>query len=161
MHRLLHGWQKLNNSHGTGLIWMVIIAMNLMVHGFAVEGILEGTQVLPLGFWMWAAQNRMPRSSILFGCLVLLSNWYWSVVWAIVGVISHHQEPKGLGMDARFDCIVPCLGLDTLSVFKAMDSPSLLTFTEQWDSICTSYSPLYESLEPICPKHYMGWIPTV
>ena len=33
-----------NNTHGTGLLWMVILAMNPMVHGFAVEGILEGTR---------------------------------------------------------------------------------------------------------------------
>jgi len=86
-----------HNSHTTGLLWMVVIAMNPMIHGFAVEGIIEGTQIWPLGFWMWASKKELRGLSVVFGSLIVLSNWYWSIVWVIVGGFSHHQNRKVWG----------------------------------------------------------------
>ena len=72
-----------NKKHGTGLLWMIVLGMNPMLHGFAVEGIIEGTQLWPIGFWFWAYRNNLRSWNILFGCLTIVSNWYWSVVWML------------------------------------------------------------------------------
>lgn len=83
-----------NDNHGTGLLWMVILGMNPMVHGFAVEGIIEGTQLWPIGFWFWAFRNNLRSSSIIFGCLTIVSNWYWSVVWVSIMCIMRPRDLK-------------------------------------------------------------------
>ena len=75
---------------------MVLISMNPMIHGFAVEGIIEGTQVCLWDFGCGQSTTINVRG-VSFGCLILLSNWYWSVVWAIVGVISQFQNRKVWG----------------------------------------------------------------
>ena len=83
-----------NNIHGTGLLWMVILAMNPMIHGFSIEGILEGTQLWPLGFWIWSVKKDYTRWSIFFGCLIILSNWYWSVLWILYQLIVRPKDTK-------------------------------------------------------------------
>ena len=75
-----------NQSHQCGLLWMIAISMTPMIHGFAVEGILEGTQLWPLGLWLWSIKKHW-KASVFFGALVLISNWYWALCWGIIGLI--------------------------------------------------------------------------
>ncbi len=100
MNRLLTCWafylvgRSWNNSHHNGLLWMVIIGMNPMIHGFAVEGIFEGTQLWPLGFWLWSIKKQRWTQSVLFGSIVIISNWYWALCWGILSIILGIQERK-------------------------------------------------------------------
>ena len=75
------------SSHFSGLLFMVVVSMSPMIHGFAVEGIIEGTQIWPLGFWLWSIHRSSTKLSIFFGCLIILSNWYWACIWGILQTI--------------------------------------------------------------------------
>jgi hypothetical protein len=72
------------NTHQSGLLAMIVVAMAPMIQGFTVEGIIEGTQIWPLGFWLWSVHTSRPKSSVMFGCLIILSNWYWACIWGIL-----------------------------------------------------------------------------
>lgn len=76
------------SSHQSGLIAMIVVGMAPMVHGFTVEGIIEGTQIWPLGFWLWSIHTNNRRTlSIIFACLIILSNWYWACIWGMLQTI--------------------------------------------------------------------------
>ena len=71
---LLHGG-SLKITHETGL--MDHLVDEPYAPWFCRRRNLEGTQLCALGFG-WATKNNSPRLSILFGSLIVLSNWYWT-----------------------------------------------------------------------------------
>ena len=150
-----------NDSHETGLLWMILIAMNPMIQGFAVEGIIEGTQLWPLGFWLWASKRDRPTFSIIFGSLIVLSSWYWSVVWAIIGAITQYQNRKVWGwMGISILLCSPWIahfisvqgnGIElTAAVYRAMGFQFEIP------------TPHFKSASnPFAQSNYIGWIPTL
>ncbi len=98
LNRLLTGWafylvgRSWGKNHHSGLLWMTIIGMNPMMHGFAVEGIIEGTQLWPLGFWLWSIREKRWTKSVFFGSLIVVSNWYWTLCWSVLSIILGFTE---------------------------------------------------------------------
>ena len=146
------------DTHGTGLLWMVILAMNPMIHGFAVEGIFEGTQLWPLGFWIWSMKRACPRWSIVFGCLIILSNWYWSILWILYQLIVRPNNTKVWTW--TFTSILLCspwiihfIGINDKSISLSADIYRAMGFQF---GIPT---PNFQSPpNPFAQSNYIGWI---
>jgi hypothetical protein len=145
-------------QHSSGLLWMVTIAMNPLIHGFAVEGIFEGTQLWPLGFWIWAVHTHHYRSATLFGSFILLTNWYWSLCWGLLGVVLGRKESP----------IWKSMGLSIL-----LCSPWIWHFTQIANSTVSITPELYRAMgfqfgipvpnlftptNPFSQSNYIGWI---
>lgn len=152
--------KSFGKNHHSGLLWMVTIAMNPLIHGFAVEGIFEGTQIWPLGLWIWAVQTHKYRMATLFGSVVLLSNWYWSLCWAILGL--------GLGLKEH-----RCPIWKSMLFSILLCSPWIWHFVQLEGSIDPISSELYRSMgfqfgipipnamtavNPFAQSNYIGWI---
>ena len=85
-------------THTSGMLWMLVVAMSPMIHGFAVEGIVEGTQIWPLGFWLWSLKMKSPKATIAFAGLIILSNWYWACTWGIIQCLRLWKKPEELNL---------------------------------------------------------------
>ena len=86
--------KSIGGTHKQGLMWMICISMHPMIHGFAVEGIFEGTQIWALGFSIYCMKERKYTAQVGFGTLVILTNWYWSLLWGIVGFIMGLKDKR-------------------------------------------------------------------
>lgn len=57
-------------------------------HGYAVEGIVEGTDGWTLALWAWAVGRRRWRLSALFFGLTVLSSWYLGMVVCLLALLA-------------------------------------------------------------------------
>ncbi|MCB9758984.1 MAG: hypothetical protein H6739_04020 [Alphaproteobacteria bacterium] len=55
-------------------------------HGYAVEGIVEGTDGWTLALWLWAFAARRPVAGAVAFALTVLSSWYLAAVACVLAV---------------------------------------------------------------------------
>jgi hypothetical protein len=65
----------------------VFVTMSPFLHGYAVEGIVEGVDVWPLALWLWACagQNKFKMAFTLAICI--LTSWYLGAVACLLTLI--------------------------------------------------------------------------
>ena len=150
-----YSWTQNKNS---ALFFMVLVACSPFVHGFSVEGIIEGTQIWPLGFWLWSIGTKRYRLGILFFCLSILSNWYFGAVTCMLCFLLGFKDKKiwlsFLGLLPAIPMIE--LFLSTLSTSAKIPSHIIQAMGFQWG---LAEPNILSDPNPFALNTYIGWIP--
>ena len=69
-----------SQNRNVAWLFMILIGCSPFVHGFAVEGILEGCQIWGIALWLWSIAKNKYKLASLFFFATILSNWYFAAV---------------------------------------------------------------------------------
>ncbi len=127
-------------------------------HGYAVEGIVEGTDGWTLALWLWAlGAGRLRLAAVPFA-LTVLSSWYLGMVACLMGALLFLQQRRVLWSVAG--------GL-------LLAAPALLRFTDAFpgtapleDDIRAAMGAVIQlptpgwtdGLNPFAMTSYIGWL---
>jgi len=68
----------------TSLIMAAVYGCSPYFHGFAVEGIIEGTNGWTLPLWVWMSQGKRWFAAVFAAALVVLSSWYLALCGVLI-----------------------------------------------------------------------------
>ena len=149
-----------SKNENASTFFMVLVACSPFVHGFSVEGIIEGTQLWALGFWLWAIASKRYKLGILFFFLSILSNWYFGAVGCLLcfllGLHNRKIWLSFLGLLPASPFIF--LFLSSLSS-SAQISPEIIQmmgFQFQFPVPNITSKP-----NPFAISTYLGWLPFI
>ena len=80
-------------SRGT-LVVAAGFGCSAVFQGYAVEGIIEGTDGWALTFWAWAVGRRRVGWSMVGLALCVISSWYLGAVACLLAVVSTLRHPR-------------------------------------------------------------------
>ena len=150
-----YSWTQNKN---TSLFFMVLVACSPFIHGSSVEGIIEGTQIWPLGFWLWAMGTKRYRLGILFFCLSILSNWYFGAVSCMLCFLLGFKDRKIWLSFIGLLPAAPLIGLflSTLSTSAKIPADIIQAMGFQWGIPDPN---ILSAPNPFAINTYIGWIP--
>lgn len=90
---LAFGWLRAEGAESGGaLAGAAVFGCAPMFHGYAVEGIVEGTDAWTLALWGLMVARRRLVPSILAAWLVIASSWYLGLAALLVAVIRGREH---------------------------------------------------------------------
>lgn len=72
----------------------VFVGMSPYLHGYSVEGIVEGVDVWPLALWLWACARQKTPYMIASFALCILMSWYLGAVVCLLAVILSRHDTR-------------------------------------------------------------------
>lgn len=94
------------------MIAMIVVGCSPFVHGFSVEGIIEGTQIWPIAWLLWSTAPNRNHSRfwvVFFVWCSIMSNWYYGAIACVLWVFSTIQQRANwvgiFGIIASLPCI--------------------------------------------------------
>ena len=152
-----YAWTK---NERTSEFFMVLVACSPFIHGFSVEGIIEGTQIWAMGFWLYAIGSKRYRLGILFFWLSLLSNWYFGAVSCLLCLLLGLKDRKiwlsFLGLIPALPFIL--LFFSTLSSSAQIPGEIIQMMGFQWGIPAPN---IISKPNPFAISTYLGWIPLI
>ena len=132
-----------------------------LFHGYAVEGIVEGTDGWTLALWAWAAGTRRPYLAAGALALTITSSWYLGAAGCLLALLSGLHDRR--------------LALRSLPLGLLLASPLLLLFLAAFPSASADPLPdairaamgaglriptpgLQPWLQPFAITAYVGWL---
>ncbi len=104
---------------GGALLAAAVFACSPFFHGYAVEGIVEGTDGWTLALWAWALGRGRTLLAVPLMALTILSSWYLGVAGLVLCVLASPWRPGALLSLAGPLLAAPALA-SFLSAFPAL-----------------------------------------
>lgn len=126
-------------------------------HGYAVEGIVEGTDGWTLAVWLWLLGAKRFRVAPLAFALVILSSWYLGMVGCLLLILAALHDRRAMWSAGGLVLAAPALagfsgafpGAAPLDEsVRAMMGASLTIPTSGWQ----------RGLQPFAMNAYVGWV---
>lgn len=129
-----------------------------MFHGYAVEGIVEGTDAWTLALWAWAAGRRRHGWSALALALAIVSSWYLGAAGCLLALLSALRDRRALlGLLGGLLLAAPFIGL-FLGAFPGAD-PLPGDIRRMMGAPLQIPTPgLRDGLNPFALSAYLGWL---
>ena len=126
-------------------------------HGYAVEGIVEGTDGWTLALLVWALGRRKPVAIALTFGLTLISSWYLGMVACLIVSLCALRHASALAALAGFALAVPFL-LTFTSAFAGTAPLDDAVRAAMGAPITLPRPGLTEGLNPFALTAYVGWV---
>jgi len=128
-----------------------------LFHGYAVEGIVEGTDGWTLALWAWAAGHRRHGLSAIGLALSILSSWYLGAAGCLLALLSALRDRRALlGLVGGLALAAPGIFL-FLGAFPSAE-PLPDAIRQMMGAPLRVPSPgLSAGLNPFAITAYLGW----
>lgn len=126
-------------------------------HGYAVEGIVEGTDGWTLALWVWALGAKRFRLAAIPFALTILSSWYLGMVACLLLVMAVAWDRRALWSASGLLLVAPALA-QFVSAFPGT-APLEDGIRAAMGAHLTIPSPgLHDGLQPFAINTYVGFI---
>jgi hypothetical protein len=144
-------------QHSGRMFFMVLVGCSPFLHGFAVEGIIEGCNAWAIGFWLWAIGNKRYHLAIVFFLLGVLSNWYYGAVLCLLCICFAVKDRKVLLSFIGLILCIPFVSMFLESAGQMIQIPSDIRqkMGFQWGVPTPN---LLSDNNPFAITTYLGWI---
>ena len=130
-------------------------------HGFAVEGIVEGTDAWTLPLWGWCVARRRPLASIAAFFLVILSSWYLGAGGLVVALFWGGERRLAIGSALIGSILALPLWFTFQGAFPAA-APLSEAVREAMGAVIRIPAPGWApGLHPFAKTSYIGWLAVV
>lgn len=128
-----------------------------LLHGYAVEGIVEGTDAWTLALWAWAAGSHRPVWSAVGLGLSIWSSWYLGAAGCLLALLAALRDRRALiGLLGGLILAAPAIVL-FLGAFPST-TPLAPEIRQQLGAPLRIPTPgLTEGLNPFALSAYLGW----
>lgn len=134
----------------------VFLTMSPFVHGYAVEGIVEGVDVWPLALWLWACQSNKKYYMPLSLALCLLMSWYLGATVCLLTLILSVYKRDILHSLWGVICAAPAIWLfmDAHPTLGEIEPAVRQAMSAQWGIPVPN---LLAQPNPFAKNNYLGW----
>lgn len=144
-------------KHAGAMVFAAGFGCTPMLHGFAIEGISEGTDAWTLALWAWAAGRQKPVAMALFLAVTTLSNWYFGAVCCLLTVIGGFYDRKILLSFAGLGLVLPFV----LTFGSAFPTESIIPADVRYEmgfSWGIEKPNWMTPPNPFAKSNYIGWV---
>ncbi len=159
---LSYAWLRAEGARPAGaLTGAAVFGCAAMFHGYAVEGIVEGTDAWTLPLWGLLAARRRLLPSILAFWLVIASSWYLGLAGLLVALV-RAREDRTIWISAVGGALLalPLLWL-FLGAFPAATPLAPAIRAAMGVSLGVPSPGLLPGDNPFAITGYLGWLPLV
>lgn len=127
-------------------------------HGYAVEGIVEGTDAWTLALWAWAAGHRRHGRSAVALAAAIVSSWYLGAAACLLALLAGLRDRRALlGLAGGLLLAAPFVSLFLGAFPSAAPLPD--DIRQMMGAPLRIPAPgLREGLNPFALTAYLGWL---
>ncbi|MEL6347829.1 MAG: hypothetical protein AAFV53_32285 [Myxococcota bacterium] len=127
-------------------------------HGYAVEGIVEGTDGWTLALWAWAAGHRRPLAAAFALGLTILSSWYLGAVGCLLALLSVLRDRRMLlSLGGGLLLAAPAIGLFLFAFPASPPLPDDIR-AAMGATLRVPAPGIRDGLQPFAINAYIGWL---
>ena len=134
----------------------VFVTMSPFVHGYSVEGIVEGVDVWPLGLWLWSCQSGKKHYMAGTLALCLLMSWYLGATVCLLTLILSLQKRDILHSLWGIILATPAISLfmQAHPSLGQIDSTVRNAMSAEWGIPTPN---IFSETNPFAKNNYIGW----
>ncbi len=159
---LAFAWLRAENAKPAGAVaGAVLFGCAPMFHGYAVEGIVEGTDAWTLALWGLLVARRRFVPSLLAFALVVASSWYLGLAGLLVALV-RAREHRVVSISALGGLLLAAPLWYLFSTAFPEAAPLPLDVRAAMGTSMQVPSPgVQPGLQPFAATGYLGWIALV
>jgi hypothetical protein len=126
-------------------------------HGYAVEGIVEGTDGWTLAVWLWALGSKRFRLAAIPFALTILSSWYLGMVACLLLAMAVVWDRRSLWSAAGLLLVTPALA-QFVSAFPGTAPIDDVVRASMGAQLTVPTPGLHDGLHPFAINTYIGFV---
>ena len=134
----------------------VFVGMSPYLHGYAVEGIIEGVDVWPLALWLWACTTKRISYMVSSLALCIIMSWYLGAAACLLAIILARKDKRILYSLLGIILASPAIWMfvQTHPTMGAIPLDVRSSMSAEW-GIPTPNG--FSNENPFAKNNYIGW----